>query len=284
MCGNEDLALRSSRNPGKLVLLTFLFIVGLWQRQAAAYSSRLPPWGGSREGIALGLARQGLTQGLLLARLLGSGLGTATVQPALPILLVGWALGAAAHAQVSITSISITSTPAADQSYEPGEKIKIGVQLTPSGVSVSATPRPTLRLTIGSNTRTANAASNFFDFPIPGSPRLNFEYEVQASDKDTNGISIPTNPINKGGTGNLANVNVNYAGLTDQSGHKVNAVSEVKLSTTALTVTEGASETYSVKLRGAPSANVTLAIARDSGGDADLSVTPVSDKIRHVLR
>ena len=200
------------------------------------------------------------------------------MQPALPILLVGWALGAAAHAQsTTITSISITSTPKADQSYEPGEKITIGVQLTPTGnVSVSGSPRPTLSLTIGSNTRTATTASSFFDFPIPGSPRLNFEYEVQASDKDTNGISIPANPINKGGTGNLPNVNVNYAGLTDQSGHKVNAVAEVKLSTTALTVTEGSSETYSVKLRGAPSANVTLAIAKDSGGDADLSVNPAS--------
>ena len=46
--------------------------------------------GVGHEGIALGLAHQGLTQGLLLVRLLGSGLGTATVQPALPILLVGW--------------------------------------------------------------------------------------------------------------------------------------------------------------------------------------------------
>ena len=198
------------------------------------------------------------------------------MQPALPILLVGWSLSTAAHAQVSITSISITSTPAADQSYEPGEKITIGVQLAPGSASVSATPRPTLSLTIGSNTRTATAASSFFDFPVPGSPRLNFEYEVQASDKDANGISIPENPITKGGTGNLANVNVNHAGLTDQSGHKVNAVVGVKLSTTTMAVTEGSSETYSVKLRSAPSANVTLAIAGNSGGDADLSVSPAS--------
>ena len=226
---------------------------------------------------SLGLVHQGLTQALLLARLLGSGLGTATVQPALPILLVGWALGAAAHAQnLTITSISITSTPEADQSYEPGEKITIQVQLSFGSTSIGIDPRPNLSLTIGSNTRTAAAASDFFDTAFGRGPRLNFEYEVQASDKDTNGISIPANPINKGGTGNLSNVNVNYAGLTDQSGHKVNAVAGVKLSTTALTVTEGASETYSVKLRSAPSANVTLAIARDSGGDADLSVNPAS--------
>ena len=247
------------------------------QRQAAVYSSRLPPWGGSREGIALGLARQGVTQALLLARLLGSGLGTATVQPALPILLVGWALGTAAHAQVSITSISIASTPEADQSYEPGEKIKIQVQMSFGSFGTSGIPpRPTLSLTIGSNTRTATAASNFLEGATPNrGGRLNFEYEVQASDKDTNGISIPANPITKG-AGNLTNVNVDYAGLTDQSGHKVNAVAGVKLSTTALTVTEGSSETYSVKLRGAPSANVTVAIAKDSGGDADLSVSPAS--------
>ena len=202
------------------------------------------------------------------------------MQPALPILLVGWALGTAAHAQsVTITSISIASTPAADQSYEPGEKIKIQVQLSFVSNTTLGTgnpPSPTLRLTIGSNTRTAARASDFFDLAPGRGARLNFEYEVQASDKDANGISIPTNPINKGGTGNLANVNVDYAGLTDQSGHKVNAVAGVKLSTTALTVTEGSSETYSVKLRGAPSANVTVAIARNSAGDADLSVNPAS--------
>ena len=227
---------------------------------------------------ALGLARQGLTQGLLLARLLGSGLGTATVQPALPILLVGWALGTTAHAQtfdpISIASIRITSTPEADQSYEPGEKIRIRVYFTHGGTFFGP-PLPTLSLTIGSNTRTATAASDFYDPRFDGL-RFNFEYEVQASDKDTNGISIPANPLNKGGTGNLPNLNVSYAGLTDQSGHKVNAVAGVKLSTTALTVTEGASETYSVKLRGAPSANVTVAIARNSSGDADLSVNPAS--------
>ena len=199
------------------------------------------------------------------------------MQPALPILLVGWALGTAAHAQVSITSISIASTPEADQSYEPGEKIKIQVQMSFGSFGTSGIPpRPTLSLTIGSNTRTATAASNFLEGATPNrGGRLNFEYEVQASDKDTNGISIPANPITKG-AGNLTNVNVDYAGLTDQSGHKVNAVAGVKLSTTALTVTEGSSETYSVKLRGAPSANVTVAIAKDSGGDADLSVSPAS--------
>ena len=41
-------------------------------------------------------------------------------------------------------------------------------------------------------------------------------------------------------------------------------------------MTEGASETYSVKLRSAPSANVTVAIARNSSGDEDLSVNPAS--------
>ena len=50
----------------------------------------------------LRLARQGLTQALLLARLLGSGLGLAAVQPVLPILLIGSTL-AAAQAQQETT-------------------------------------------------------------------------------------------------------------------------------------------------------------------------------------
>ena len=79
---------------------------------------------------ALGLARQGVTQALLLARLLGSGLGTATVQPALPILLVGWALGTAAQAQednadddltLSITPVAGSGVTVSSSDAQRGE-------------------------------------------------------------------------------------------------------------------------------------------------------------------
>ena len=74
------------------------------QRQAAASSGKqrhilhgcLPMEAAVKN--ALGLARQGLTQGLLLARLLGSGLDPAIVQPALAILCMGM-LPTAAYAQ-----------------------------------------------------------------------------------------------------------------------------------------------------------------------------------------
>ena len=50
----------------------------------------------------------------------------------------------------------------------------------------------------------------------------------------------------------------------------------VTLSKTSLTVAEGGSATYTVVLDTAPSANVTIAIAKQTGGDADLTVAPAS--------
>ena len=99
------------------------------------------------------LSHQGLTHSLLLARLLGSGLGPATVQPALPILLAGLTLGAAAHAQTAptITSISITSSPASGQTYRLGEAINVKVVLS-SNLSIFG--NISLSLQIGSQTRT----------------------------------------------------------------------------------------------------------------------------------
>ena len=56
------------------------------------------------------LTRQSLTQMLLLARVLGSGLGGVTsVQPALPFLLTGWTLAAAAQAQTSMINFQADS-------------------------------------------------------------------------------------------------------------------------------------------------------------------------------
>ena len=185
------------------------------QRQAAAYSSRLPPWGGSREGIAHRLARQGLNQGLLLAHLLGSRLGSAVVQPALAILVMGFLPGTAA-AQSSIRSITIVGGRVSDETYGFGETVRIFATFE-SFTSITGSPR--IRLTIGDETRYAEFSENLSVLAF-------FEYTVQADDRDTNGISIPANPIElNGGTikdGNFGiDLDLTFAGLSDQSGHKV---------------------------------------------------------------
>ena len=50
----------------------------------------------------------------------------------------------------------------------------------------------------------------------------------------------------------------------------------VTVSKTSVSVTEGSTATYTVVLDTAPTANVTIAVAKQSGGDADLTVSPAS--------
>ena len=178
------------------------------QRQAAAYSSRLHPHGCSREGIAHRLARQGLNQGLLLAHLLGSGLGSAVVQPALAILVMGL-LPSTAAAQSSVTTISYECK----SRLEFGDSCLIFVNFDRRRISVTGSPR--LRLMIGDKTRYAEMVS-----------LITFVYTVQPDDLDTNGISIPANPIDlNGGTikdsDSGVDVNLSHPGLSDESGPTV---------------------------------------------------------------
>ena len=231
------------------------------------------------------LSHQGLTHSFLLARLLGSGLGPATVQPALPILLAGLTLGAAAHAQTAptIRSISITSSPASGQTYRLGEIIRIRVTL--SDTVDFRHPGGSLSLRIGSETRSVSTARDAWSNLTDDGISVNdYAYTVQDGDLDTNGISIPEDPITlqQGiyirSTNTNVDADLSYAGLSDQSAHKVDGSvpASVEVSSDALTVGEGDAGTYTVKLSKAPTADVTIAITKESGGDADLSVAPTS--------
>ena len=69
-----------------------------------------------------------------------------------------------------------------------------------------------------------------------------------------------------------------YSGITIAS---VSATEDdddlgVTLSKTSLSVPEGSSATYTVVLDGAPAANVTIAVAKQTGGDDNLTVSPAS--------
>ena len=229
------------------------------------------------------LSRQGLTHSFLLARLLGSGLGPATVQPALPILLAGLTLGAAAQAQTqtapTVTSASITSSPESGQTYRSGEAINVRVVLSSD---LSLFGNISLSLQIGSQTRTMSLRG--VNNNANGTANIDFRYIVQSDDLDTDGVSIPTNPFTVSEGGRLVRLNtqinadLSYAGLSDQSAHKVDGSvpASVEVSSDALTVGEGGTGMYTVKLNKAPTADVTIAITKESGGDADLSVAPTS--------
>ena len=65
-------------------------------------------------------------------------------------------------------------------------------------------------------------------------------------------------------------------GLLLLCGHALAQSAGVTLSTTSLTVPEGGAATYTVVLSTAPSYAVTITMGKQSGGDADLTVSPAS--------
>ncbi len=144
------------------------------------------------------MVRRGLAQGLLLA-----------------ILVMGLLPGTAS-AQSAIITINILAGTVSNETYEFGETVFIQATFN-ARASVTGSPR--IRLTIGDET-------HYAEFSESGGNLIFFSYTVQADDRDTNGISIPANPIElNGGTIKSASLgtdlNLSYAGLSDQSGHKV---------------------------------------------------------------
>ena len=130
-----------------------------------------------------------------------------------------------------IASISILSTPASGDTYGAGELIELQVTWDQMVTGLNR-PYPTLDLTFGSGETTSTKTARI---AISSGDKSRFRYTVQARDTDTDGISIPQNPITVPQGGFIRNMNNNadadltYAGLTAQSGHKVNgAVDNVR--------------------------------------------------------
>ena len=90
---------------------------------------------------------------------------------------------------------------------------------------------------------------------------------------------MPPPPIRYGGGGGSmrrALPSLILVGLLLLCGHALAQSAGVTLSTTSLTVPEGGAATYTVVLNTAPSYAVTIAMGKQSGGDADLTVSPAS--------
>ena len=103
-----------------------------------------------------------------------------------------------AGSQVSapaVTSVYFVGSPRNGNSYQPGETIIVQANLDRT---VNVTGSPQLALTIGSRTRYATYPSNV---SRTGITVMRFDYTVQQTDRDTDGISIGANAIRlNGGT------------------------------------------------------------------------------------
>ena len=193
------------------------------------------------------------------------------------LLLVpgAWSQGTAPTVQ----SVLFTSRPSSGDTYGAGETISVRVTFS-SNVSVTGSPQ--LALTIGSRTRQAT----FTRFTANASRLVNFSYEVQATDTDSDGISLGASALAlNGGTirmgGTNATLGLGTHAISNAADHKVNGaataptVSVVIISSSpASGMTYGAGETIAVLVRFHIPVTVTgtpqLALAIGTGtGQAD---------------
>ena len=161
-------------------------------------------------------------------------------------LLVALALATAvagdAKAQSAVASVTISSSPLTGTTYELGETIEVTVGFN-GAVYVTTQFQPGVTLGIGSATRTAKYASG------SQTTSLVFRYTVQASDTDTDGISIAATAL----AGNIyssgvliTNLGLGSNAITNSSGHKVNgmAVTAPVVSGTAIASSPASGDTY----------------------------------------
>ena len=162
-----------------------------------------------------------------------------------------------------VTGVSITSSPTSGTSYDLGENIDASVTFN-KNITRSSSSFPTLALEIGSQTRVMGLVS-------VGNNSLQFRYTVQGSDQDPDGISIKANaltnptaaPVVIAGGSTAVNAALGTHAILNASNHKV-STPEIVLSESALAVTEGQVEAYTVTLNRQPSGNVQVSASRSS--------------------
>ena len=119
----------------------------------------------------------------------------------------------APRTNLRVNAVRFTGTPASGNAYGPGERIQVAVTFSEA---VTVTGSPQLGLTIGTETRQAT-----YDASQSKGTLLVFTYAVQATDSDTDGISIAANALDlNGGTITLASDSTTTASL----GHAAVAV------------------------------------------------------------
>ena len=144
----------------------------------------------------------------------------------------------------TISSISFISTPEEGDTYLSGEDIDVAVRFDQD---VVYTGNPTLALMIGTETRQAHWSSQ-------GRDTIEFTWYVESDDLDTNGISIPANPITlNGGTikakaDGTTDADLSYTAIGDNSNHKVDGprITTPEIGAIRITTSPGTGDTYSL--------------------------------------
>ena len=120
----------------------------------------------------------------------------------------------------SVIDVTIRSRPRSGNTYGRGERIRVGVRFSES-VTVGGTPR--LALTVGTATRGASHTSGG-----GGVPWLWFHYDVQAADRDADGISLGPHALHLNGGairdagGADALLDLGRHAFSSHGGHRVN--------------------------------------------------------------
>ena len=119
-----------------------------------------------------------------------------------------------------VTSVTLVSLPTNGTTYNSGESIEVAVTFEESATVDTSQGTPSIGLTVGTAAKTAGY--------LRGSGGVSpvFGYEVQGSDTDTNGVSVPANSLALNG-GQIVNVDglefsLTHAALSDATGHMVN--------------------------------------------------------------
>ncbi len=124
--------------------------------------------------------------------------------------------------RTSVSGVSITSRPSADNTYAAGEVISVALTFNlPIRVTARAPNLPTLGLLVGSNTRQ-------MAYSGAGANSIGFSYTVQAADRDADGVSVVSSGLSLNGAvidtaanGNRAVTDISGFSVRGGAGHKV---------------------------------------------------------------
>ena len=124
--------------------------------------------------------------------------------------------------RASVSGVSITSRPSADNTYAAGEVVRVALTFNlPIRVTARAPNLPTLGLLVGSNTRQ-------MAYSGAGANSIAFSYTVQAADRDADGVSVVSSGLSLNGAvidtaanGNRAVTDISGFSVRGGAGHKV---------------------------------------------------------------
>ena len=185
------------------------------------------------------------------------------------VLLLG--VVSVVHAEATVSTVAITSNPGTDNNYATGDTITVSLTFSEA---VTVTGTPYVVLDIGEHA-VRRAAYSGDGSSMAAQP---FSYTVLPGDRDTDGVSLQANSLtlNGGGiqtTSDSTDATLTHSAMTFANHNVDNDTRGVTVSPTSLTVAEGGSGMYTVKLDSQPTAEVTVSISSDI---ADVSVNPAT--------